>query len=163
MLEKQTLIDYLTLRGHTLVRQISQCAYVFYDGMCDYGLIVCKKSKPGYMKIHKRLEHSVNKCNLDSLNGVVSTVHLAFLEGNTGKVLVGEYGKLEKSSFTIKGCAVESIARDTLSDLTPYLKDESGATPFSWQEVCQKPLAEPRAPEDTNLKGNGKVKESKTK
>ena len=156
MLEKQTLIDYLTLRGHTLVRQISQCAYVFYDGMCDYGLIVCKKSKPGYMKIHKRLEHSVNKCNLESLNGVVSTIYIVFLEGNTGKVLVGEYGKLEKSAFTIKGCAVESIARDTLSDLTPYLKQEIEETPFSWAEVCEKPLVAPKAPEPSKDKAKEK-------
>ncbi len=106
MLEKQTLIDYLTHSGQTLVRQLSQCVYLFNGGRDDYGLVVCKKSKPGYMKIHKRLEHSVNRCNLELLNGVVSTIYIAFLEGNTGKVLVGEYGKLEKSSFTIKGCAV---------------------------------------------------------
>jgi hypothetical protein len=111
------------------------------DQHSEYGIIVCVKAKPGFKLNEKRLEHSTNSANLELLAGLAERIYVVFIERNSNMVLGFEYGAIPVTSHDQGTGKAIYVPRDSLSDLTELLREETDEDGFQWEMALQHTLA----------------------
>ncbi len=137
---KQPVLKALEAMGHKRIKGFSQCVYIMCDKGQTYGLILLCKTQPGYMKINKRLEHSIDDGHLKDLESLAGQKFVIILEHSAEKVLLGNIETLATESYAIKGIPAKFFPRDALSDITHIMRDATRYADVTLAQLCEKTI-----------------------
>lgn len=107
---KEQIIQLYKDSGFAYVRSLGQVLHHFTKDGENYGLIIVKKSKPGYMWSTGEFEHSVNEKYIRMFSSP-KNVNVVVLEQSSGETLVANLSQLKGAKRTINNVPVYSFTR----------------------------------------------------